>query len=89
MELGIGKKIEMYIKYFINNIYFISILLMFRGIVKHLDSMSDERIMGCNLPTGIPFVYELDEDLKVQHVAHSVPQGIKVEQKIRQNRFMQ
>jgi len=35
-----------------------------RGIVKHLDSMSDERIMGCNLPTGIPFVYELDEDLK-------------------------
>jgi bisphosphoglycerate-dependent phosphoglycerate mutase len=27
--------------------------------------MSDEQIMGCNLPTGIPFVYELDEDLKV------------------------
>ena len=36
-----------------------------RGIVKHLDSMSDEQIMGCNLPTGIPFVYELDQDLKV------------------------
>ncbi len=35
-----------------------------RGIVKHLDSMSDEAIMGLNLPTGIPFVYELDEDLK-------------------------
>jgi len=35
-----------------------------RGIVKHLDNMSDEEIMGCNLPTGIPFVYELDEDLK-------------------------
>merc|ERR1711874_289549 len=35
-----------------------------RGIVKHLDSMSDEQIMGCNLPTGIPFVYELDESLK-------------------------
>merc|ERR1712098_538315 len=35
-----------------------------RGIVKHLDSMSDEAIMGCNLPTGIPFVYELDADLK-------------------------
>merc|ERR1712051_495907 len=35
-----------------------------RGIVKHLDSMSDEQIMGCNLPTGIPFVYELDQDLK-------------------------
>ena len=36
-----------------------------RGIVKHLDNMSDEAIMGCNLPTGIPFVYELDQDLKV------------------------
>lgn len=35
-----------------------------RGIVKHLDNMSDEQIMGLNLPTGIPFVYELDEDLK-------------------------
>jgi len=35
-----------------------------RGIVKHLDSMSDEAIMGLNLPTGIPFVYELDSDLK-------------------------
>merc|ERR1719423_449390 len=35
-----------------------------RGIVKHLDEMSDEAIMGCNLPTGIPFVYELDENLK-------------------------
>ena len=37
-----------------------------RGIVKHLDNMTDEAIMGCNLPTGIiPFVYELDADLKV------------------------
>lgn len=35
-----------------------------RGIVKHLDQMSDEAIMGCNLPTGIPFVYELDQDMK-------------------------
>lgn len=35
-----------------------------RGIVKHLDNMSDEAIMGLNLPTGIPFVYELDANLK-------------------------
>lgn len=35
-----------------------------RGIVKHLDNMTDEEIMGCNLPTGIPFVYELDNELK-------------------------
>ena len=36
-----------------------------RGIVKHLDNITDEDIMGLNLPTGIPFVYELDENLKV------------------------
>jgi len=35
-----------------------------RGIVKHLDGISDEGIMTLNLPTGIPFVYELDENLK-------------------------
>nr|ACO10262.1 Phosphoglycerate mutase 2 [Caligus rogercresseyi]ACO11441.1 Phosphoglycerate mutase 2 [Caligus rogercresseyi] len=35
-----------------------------RGIVKHLDDMSDEAIMKLNLPTGIPFVYELDENMK-------------------------
>lgn len=35
-----------------------------RGIVKHLDNMSDEAIMNLNLPTGIPFVYELDENFK-------------------------
>lgn len=35
-----------------------------RGIVKHLDGLSDSDIMGLNLPTGIPFVYELDEELK-------------------------
>jgi len=34
-----------------------------RGVVKHLDKMSDDAIMGLNLPTGIPFVYELDKDL--------------------------
>ena len=33
-------------------------------MVKHLDNMSDEDIMGLNLPTGIPFVYELDENMK-------------------------
>merc|ERR1719315_759115 len=35
-----------------------------RGVVKHLDQISDEDIMSLNLPTGIPFVYELDESLK-------------------------
>lgn len=35
-----------------------------RGIVKHLDSISDEAIMKLNLPTGIPFYYILDKNLK-------------------------
>lgn len=35
-----------------------------RGIVKHLDNMTDDDIMLLNLPTGIPFVYELDENFK-------------------------
>lgn len=35
-----------------------------RGIVKHLDNLSDDAIMALNLPTGIPFVYELDENFK-------------------------
>jgi len=36
-----------------------------RGIVKHLDNLTDEQIMGIDLPTGIPFYYELSlPDLK-------------------------
>lgn len=34
-----------------------------RGVVKHLDKLSEEQIMQLNLPTGIPFVYSLDENL--------------------------
>uniref|UniRef100_UPI00398E439D phosphoglycerate mutase 1b n=1 Tax=Pristiophorus japonicus TaxID=55135 RepID=UPI00398E439D len=35
-----------------------------RGIVKHLEGMSEEAIMELNLPTGIPIMYELDKNLK-------------------------
>lgn len=35
-----------------------------RAIVKHLDEISDSDIAGLNIPTGIPLVYELDENLK-------------------------
>jgi len=35
-----------------------------RALVKHLDGVSDEEIVGLNIPTGIPLVYELDGDLK-------------------------
>ncbi|HEX6471645.1 MAG TPA: phosphoglyceromutase [Streptosporangiaceae bacterium] len=33
-----------------------------RALVKHLDAVSDEEITGLNIPTGIPLVYELDDD---------------------------
>jgi len=35
-----------------------------RALVKHLDGISDEDIAGLNIPTGMPLVYELDDDLK-------------------------
>ncbi|EKF25082.1 phosphoglycerate mutase 1 family protein [Mycolicibacterium hassiacum DSM 44199] len=35
-----------------------------RALVKHLDQMSDEEIVGLNIPTGIPLRYDLDADLK-------------------------
>jgi len=34
-----------------------------RALVKHLDRISDQDIVGLNIPTGIPLVYELDADL--------------------------
>jgi len=35
-----------------------------RALVKHLDRMSDADIMGLNIPTGIPLLYELDAQLQ-------------------------
>ena len=35
-----------------------------RALVKMLDEVSDAQIADCNIPTGIPLVYELDERLK-------------------------
>jgi len=35
-----------------------------RALVKHLDGISDEDIAELNIPTGIPLVYKLDENLK-------------------------
>ncbi len=35
-----------------------------RALVKYLDNISDEEIPKLNIPTGIPLVYELDDDLK-------------------------
>ncbi len=35
-----------------------------RALVKHLDGISDDEITGLNIPTGVPLVYELDDDLR-------------------------
>ena len=37
-----------------------------RALVKHLDNTTDEDIVGLNIPTGIPLVYELDSNLRVR-----------------------
>ena len=34
-----------------------------RALVKYLDNISDEEIIGLNIPTGVPLVYELDDKL--------------------------
>ena len=35
-----------------------------RALVKYLDNIADDDIVGVNIPNGIPLVYELDENLK-------------------------
>jgi 2,3-bisphosphoglycerate-dependent phosphoglycerate mutase len=35
-----------------------------RALVKYLDEISDDEIVGLNIPTGVPLVYELDDNLK-------------------------
>lgn len=49
-----------------------------RALVKHLDKISDEAIVGLNIPTGIPLVYELDKNLKpLNHYYLGDPQEIE------------
>ena len=35
-----------------------------RALVKYLDNISDEEIVGLNIPTGVPLIYELDDNLQ-------------------------
>jgi 2,3-bisphosphoglycerate-dependent phosphoglycerate mutase len=35
-----------------------------RALIKHLDGVSDAEIVGLNVPTGVPLVYELDAELR-------------------------
>jgi 2,3-bisphosphoglycerate-dependent phosphoglycerate mutase len=49
-----------------------------RALVKYLDDVSEEAIVGLNIPTGIPLVYELDGDLKpIRHYYLGDPEAAK------------
>ncbi len=48
-----------------------------RALVKHLDGVSDEDIVGLNIPTGVPLVYRLDADLRpVEHHYLGDPEAV-------------
>ncbi len=34
-----------------------------RGLMKYVDQIPDDEIAGVNIPTGVPLVYELEDDL--------------------------
>jgi len=49
-----------------------------RALVKYLDNVPDKEIVGLNIPTGIPLVYELDRNLKpIKHYYLGDPKKIK------------
>jgi len=49
-----------------------------RALVKYLDNISDEEIVSLNIPTGVPLVYELDDELKpIRHYYLGDPEEIK------------
>jgi 2,3-bisphosphoglycerate-dependent phosphoglycerate mutase len=48
-----------------------------RALVKYLDDVPEEKIVGLNIPTGVPLVYELDERLEpVKHYYLGDPDAI-------------
>ncbi|WP_243361082.1 2,3-diphosphoglycerate-dependent phosphoglycerate mutase [Fundidesulfovibrio terrae] len=48
-----------------------------RALVKYLDGVSDEAIAGLNIPTGVPLVYELGDDLRpIRHFYLGDPEEI-------------
>jgi 2,3-bisphosphoglycerate-dependent phosphoglycerate mutase len=52
-----------------------------RALVKFLDNVSDDQITQLNIPTGIPLVYELDEQLKPQkHYYLGDPDAVRAAQ---------
>jgi len=56
-----------------------------RALVKHLDNVPESEITELNIPTGVPLVYELDENLKpIKHFYLGDTEAIKAaEQKVK------
>jgi len=49
-----------------------------RALVKYLDNVSDKEIVSLNIPTGIPLIYELDDNLKpIKHYYLGDPEDVK------------
>lgn len=49
-----------------------------RAMVKYLDNIPEDEIVGLNIPTGLPLVYELDNDLKpLKHYYLGDPEKVK------------
>ena len=49
-----------------------------RALVKYLDNIPDGEIVGLNIPTGIPLVYELDDNLKpIRHYYLGNPEEVE------------
>jgi len=49
-----------------------------RALVKYLDDVSDEEIVGLNIPTGVPLVYELDDRIRpIRHYYLGDPAAIQ------------
>ena len=49
-----------------------------RALVKYLDQIPDEEIVGLNIPTGIPLIYELEDDLTpIRHYYLGDPDAVQ------------
>jgi 2,3-bisphosphoglycerate-dependent phosphoglycerate mutase len=49
-----------------------------RALLKYLDNIPDEEIAGLNIPTGIPLVYEFNDDLSpIRHYYLGDPEAVK------------
>jgi 2,3-bisphosphoglycerate-dependent phosphoglycerate mutase len=52
-----------------------------RALVKHLDGVSDEAIVELNIPTGMPLLYELDDELRpLRHEYLADPEQVRAAQ---------